>query len=347
MRLVAGVLLLAGVQGPAERSLSTATVERKNGFTEITAIRELGDGRVLLIDWGEKAVKLVDLAHGSATQVGRQGGGPGEYARPTLLLALPGDSTLLVDRGQLRAIIIGPDGKAGDVYLTAAELTAAPPGARTPSALDARGRLYFQNGGMDMSGGLPKALDSLSLMLWDRRTGKTDTLVRIRQVKADIRITREGKAIKSINILKWPFLPHDDWDLAPDGTLLVVRTEPYRLDRRDPAGALHQGPRLAYTPIAVSDSERKGSPDIPRFKPPFDGPSTFRAPDGRVWVHRTTPAADSTARYDVLDSGGRLLARVAFPARTRLAGFGKGVLYMVRRDEDDLEYLGWLALPVL
>jgi hypothetical protein len=31
--------------------------------------------------------------------------------------------------------------------------------------------------------------------------------------------------------------------------------------------------------------------------------------------------------------------RVALPPKTRLVGFGNGTLYLVRRDDDDLEYL--------
>jgi len=47
----------------------------------------------------------------------------------------------------------------------------------------------------------------------------------------------------------------------------------------------------------------------------------------------------------VFDPTGHQLERVALKPRTRVVGFGKTTMYVVRRDEDDLEYLGRLALP--
>ena len=84
---------------------------------------------------------------------------------------------------------------------------------------------------------------------------------------------------------------------------------------------------------------------MPKYKPPFEGSSTYVAPGARVWVRRSTAASDSTSRYDVFDPTGHLLERVALKPRTRVVGFGKTAIYVVRRDEDDLEYLGRLALP--
>jgi hypothetical protein len=42
---------------------------------------------------------------------------------------------------------------------------------------------------------------------------------------------------------------------------------------------------------------------------------------------------------------GRQVERVALPARTRLAGFGSGVVYLARTDDDDLQWLGRYRLP--
>ena len=186
------------------------------------------------------------------------------------------------------------------------------------------------------------------MLRFDRRTGRVDTLARVKLAKPNILIAREGTKITSVNIRKVPFTPHDDWAVFPDGRLVIVRTDAYRLDQRAATGgALIRGPRITYAPVAVVDADRIGVIDpLPKYKPPFEGPSTSVAPDGRVWVRRTTAATDSTARYDIFDSSGRVLSRVALPPRTRLAGFGKATIYLVRRDEDDLEYLGRGPLPV-
>jgi len=77
----------------------------------------------------------------------------------------------------------------------------------------------------------------------------------------------------------------------------------------------------------------------PANKPPFPPNAASIAPDGRLWVLRENAHTDSTARYDVFDAQGRLAMRVELPRRTRLAGLGRGVVYLTRIDDDDLHFL--------
>lgn len=57
----------------------------------------------------------------------------------------------------------------------------------------------------------------------------------------------------------------------------------------------------------------------------------------------TTPGEPPT--YDVIDGMGRLVEQVKLAMRARVAGFGAGAVYVVRRDSDDLEYLERLLSP--
>lgn len=77
----------------------------------------------------------------------------------------------------------------------------------------------------------------------------------------------------------------------------------------------------------------------PANKPPFLANGATVTPDGELWVLRTRRRTDSIPTYDVFDAQGRLTTRVALPMRTRLAGFGRGTVYLVRSDDDDLQYL--------
>ena len=51
-------------------------------FTQIASIRELRDGRVLILDRRDRIVLAVDFHTGKSTTVGREGTGPGEYVPP-------------------------------------------------------------------------------------------------------------------------------------------------------------------------------------------------------------------------------------------------------------------------
>jgi hypothetical protein len=68
------------------------------------------------------------------------------------------------------------------------------------------------------------------------------------------------------------------------------------------------------------------------------------APNGELWVRRTQSASDDAPFYDVFDGKGQLVGHVRLPKGTRLAGFGKSSVYLVRLDADDLQYLQRYAL---
>jgi len=60
-------------------------------FSALLGLRELGDGRVLISDRIQQTVALLDFASGSYDEVGRPGGGPGEYQMPG---SMPGPRSL-------------------------------------------------------------------------------------------------------------------------------------------------------------------------------------------------------------------------------------------------------------
>ena len=48
---------------------------------------------------------------------------------------------------------------------------------------------------------------------------------------------------------------------------------------------------------------------------------------------------ESMTRYDLDGLSGKLLRHVMLPEDTRLVGFGKNSVYLVRIDDDDLQWL--------
>jgi hypothetical protein len=73
--------------------------------------------------------------------------------------------------------------------------------------------------------------------------------------------------------------------------------------------------------------------------PPFLAQAAVARPNGQVWVLRTQKPGNDAPLYDVFDDNGRVIGHVTLPHKMRLVGFGLGTVYLVRIDDDDLEYL--------
>lgn len=110
----AAALPLAAQQGP--RALGAPDTEYEEPFSSVAGLRELRDGRVIVVDPRDKLVNLVDFRSGSATTIGREGSGPQEFGIPLRLFAAPGDTTLLFDPLNSRYVLIGPDGRPSTLF---------------------------------------------------------------------------------------------------------------------------------------------------------------------------------------------------------------------------------------
>ena len=77
----------------------------------------------------------------------------------------------------------------------------------------------------------------------------------------------------------------------------------------------------------------------PTHKRPFLEQSVLAGPDKLLWILRTQPAGQALARYDVIDSTGSVRERVTVPVGSRVVGFGVSSVYVVRTDEDGLQWL--------
>ncbi len=195
---------------------------------------------------------------------------------------------------------------------------------------------------------------------------------------------RAGNQNVSIRVGGTPFSAQDGWTVFPDGRVAVVRTSDYHVEVYPAAGkgAPSRGPSVRYTPIKVTEAEKQAWRDArsanapmaiamtrevgaggavrsssapanvqqdepsewPAVMPAFESGQVHALPNGQIWVGRYRAANDKSPRFDVFDGAGKHLGQVVFPPRTTIAGFGKGVVYTVRSDEDDLQYLQRYAL---
>jgi hypothetical protein len=152
-----------------------------------------------------------------------------------------------------------------------------------------------------------------------------------------------------------------EWFAGP-GKLLaageVQRVELIRIDaaerdsfRAARASAPVGGARVGGAPPGdanvVRDS-RNLYPDavFPPYKPAVDGSgAAIMSPGGELWVRRSRRAGDNIMRYDVFDQRGVVQARVTLPRGRTLLAFGATSVYMIRTDENDLQWIERYALP--
>lgn len=360
-----------GAQEPV-RHLSRPDVTYAEAFAFLQRVRELADGRVVIADPLGQVVLIADLETGRADTLGGVGQGPEEYRQPDAVYPLPGDSTLLVDLGNARLTVLGPDGSFGETM----PMTRGSPGPGggllivIPRGVDSEGRIYFQPVGGGMARGFP---DSAAVVRFDRRTGAMDTLTQVKLPEMR-QSTSGGPGNQNVRITPIPLSPQDAWSVSPDGRIAVARAGDYHVEWIGPDGEIVRGAPVSYKPvaikradkeewaegvgngvrigIAVSDGDRRvtlgrgggsGGPDIdsldwPETKPAFADNGVWVTPEGDMWVRRQV-AAGEPIRFDVFGPRADLQSAITLPAGRQVVGFGRGTVYVTRTDDLGLQWL--------
>jgi hypothetical protein len=170
------------------------------------------------------------------------------------------------------------------------------------------------------------------------------------------------------------FAARDGWAAGLDGTVAIVRWNPYRVEWHLPGGGRTSSQPLetAAEPVTQADriarvraflerapmSGRGPGGGLGQAPPPSEAevlsmvetnefadrhapfdPATIRlAPEGALWVG-VTPSTRMPATFDVFARGGDRTVRVTLPPGRTLLAVGARHLYAVARDELDLETL--------
>lgn len=347
--------------------------ESSEGFTRISGLRELRDGRVVVSDGAEQRVVVLsaDLRQGDA--LGRVGRGPREYVNPDAVLPWLGDSSLIVDPGASRVLVLDPAGTIVGERSATVEMRGF---AFAPSfrAADAHGWLYYL--------GIPArvrgvASDTAPLIRTRLDRVAADTVAWVRRPVAPTASQQQGGQVTFRRARPDPFAVRDAWGVASDGSVAVVRGGDYRVEWFRDGRRVAQGPVIRVNRITVTQADldqledqravaarttssfgtgggtlpnRGSAPsiqdaEVSREKPPFLANNASVDPRGRVWVPRTRAAGDSIPLYDVFDERGTLVLQIALPPNSELVGFGRTAVYVSRADQDDIFRLGRHPLP--
>lgn len=325
----------------------------EESFYNIKRARELSDGRLLVLEHG---FFLLNLSQGVGASIGRSGDGPGEYRAPLQLFAFRGDTSAYYDMVRPgKVTLILPSGQFGeriDLHL--------PSNTRDPAFGDGRGGLYSEIW----------RHDSFTIVRRNPPNAKVDTVGRLSHAIISSIPRRADYGLR-------PFETYEQWLIGQDGRFAVVSVEPYRVTFYTPDGKASAGPELPTVKMRVTEVHRREwlakakaprfflaaynggpmtavfsktyrseiePPNWPTFLPPFLPGAVSFAQDGMLWVQRTT-ADPSLLLVDIVDRQGRLAGQLALPKGRSVLCHGKDSVYLIRTDEDDLQYIERYRLP--
>lgn len=361
-----------GVLGqPAQpRALGAPVSELAETSGAIRFVRELRDGRVIIAQSGESPLLVVDSAFQRVTPLGRRGPGPGEYLNPSAIFTT-GDTIWVVDGATRRVTSLSMELKLLASVSLQPMFTRDSLVWNVPLGLDTRGRFLVRTHHLRDLGRFAVTQDSVSLVWLDRDSQRPGFLARLRQVPVyglrGFRVTPSGDTIAALAID--PFTADDAAALTEDGRAVVLRASPYRMEWPGTSGNTKFGPAIEYEKVSITSADRatiqrahvksraaaegalaQASPRAkiewaesrwPATKPPFLA-IVRPSPRGEIIVQRLRQSTKAdTALFDFLsDKTGKLLFQLDLGMRGRLVGVGAKYLYVLRLDEDDVEFLG-------
>jgi sugar lactone lactonase YvrE len=338
-------------------------------FSLVRGAVEMANGALIVSDWIEERVAVVDFARGSVTDHGRVGAGPAEFRLPGPLLPFRGDSALLIDVGNARLAVLSADGEIRRTF------TPADPSAAYPSGADRDGRLYFTVAAWRASRQL--AGDSVELRVYDPGPATTRAIAHVHATTPLPGPAPEPRVPYLI------FAPRDGFAVARSGRVALVRDGDYSVhwldgDRqvdgkpnatqrirvtdaekrafvrdfvlsspmsgKGPGGSLGHTPAEMASGTAVARMVRASS--FAETLPPFRAEDVRVDARGRLWVGRHDRVGEAR-HFDVFDDHGTRIAEVGLPAGRTLIAIGTAYAYLVRTDDDGLQHIERYSLKPL
>lgn len=253
-------------QNVQTRTLTKPDAEFSEPFTQVQGLRELRDGRVVVVDPRDKTVQVIDFKSNSAKKLGREGSGPGEYAMPFRLLSLPNDTSAVVDLLNNRMLLINPNatvggfvdlnvpssGRGGQMMIGA---------GNQPTHSDNKGRMYFEGNPFRMTDNGPVSSDSVAVVRWDRASGKRDTLAWRRVATGSSQISGSGgRGNQNVRVSIGggpPFSGTDVTAVSFDGRIAIVHHEPYSVEFVTETGQRTRGQPIRYEKQRITEGHKQ------------------------------------------------------------------------------------------
>lgn len=317
--LAASAMVAGAQQRPAIRPLGATVSKASETFTNVSAVRPLSNGGVLVNDVGGRRVLLFNpqlsaftiVADSTSATANAYGGRVGG------LIAYKGDSSLFVDPQSISMLVIDPGGKVARVMsLPRAQDAAMLSGILGTPALDPLGRLVYRTspGFQTRSAGpgpgsgsgpgafpVPDIPDSAAIVRIDLATRKLDTLgfIKTPKIKMDVSRDDNGNVRMSSQINPLPVV--DDWAMTPDGAVAFVRGRDYHVDWVQPDGSKVTATKVPFEWQRMTDEDKVAFIDSVKAARARQGAS---APTAAVPGGSPSPAPASGDGAQIMIFGG-------------------------------------------
>lgn len=305
--------------------------------------------RIYVVDGQVPTVRVYDRAGNHVGELGRQGQGPGEYTRPSLITGDNAGRIFVQDSRGRRFNVFAESGESIDTWPAGDAMCCA-----YPMVAAANGNLWARR---RVRGDPEERPSYYGLQLF----GPEGPIGEIRWP-----VEAEFEAVETTAMTRFagrrglpvPFSPRSTWVIAPAGTIVTGASDRYRFEMQSEAGAVIAVERY-WVPVSITPQEAEwqrrlfvviarmetvseewtwDGAEMPATKPAFS--SFIPAASGEIWVRRPGPGEllsdcaenpieagweassqapcwrDSTI-IDVFDAEGRFLGEVETPPRLR------------------------------
>ena len=329
---------------------------------EIISLAVNSSGEMLIAEWREGSVRVIDGRGRTKRRIGRSGGGPGEFSQPGAI-TWSGDTAVISDPMMRRLHLFGPD---GEFARTIAPRSAPLMEQVGPQSVTRR----FSDGslaGMALVpvGGMEEALSSEAVVRMSEDGSFVDTLVVLATRQRGLRLEVGGGLL----VTQQPVSDAPFWMPLGDGSGIIVvdRTAfedgapVYRVtriglqgdtvfSRAIPYRAIALGPSLVdsiveriaerlsgngHHPIGELRAAIREHAYLPPNLPPVTRGSSGR--DGTVWLRREE-MSDSVA-WDVLEASGERVAQVMMPRDAVIYEASPEFVWTVEKDSLGINYI--------
>ena len=326
-------------------------------FHRIVAIVPLRSGGLVVANGGSHQLRFFDSAGRLVREVGRRGGGPGEYQQIGGVTALPGDSLLVWDGFARRATVLAPNGEyvrafalqapfegggsvmravalsTGDVLIGFSEITTLAP-SPVARSFGERLLLYSADGQRRNQTELRLASSDRFVQATSRDAGDVAYWSLAFGRSLTVRATPSGVATGDGT--SWLVEMRDPRSLAITKRSSVDRAVA-PVTAADIAAYRERSLRGEIGPDRVVAERMVDEMPFPKTQPAF---ARFEVDErGRIWFEEYVERRTAAPLWLRVDPGSRSSVAVRFPTRFQPRAFASGLVFGILRDGNDVEHV--------